>query len=163
MVRTAGEQALVHWYDDVQADETSIFERDDMPILLDTVACRWVAENPAEARAALKANLATQVHLGNAVLAGYLDLKDAVPDLVDAMTKDDSDVAYSGESPIEGEPELGYFRGLQGMAYVVEHLTGKRLAEVRLSADQTQRLKTRAASEEGEAAKALLAAFGVGP
>ena len=157
-IQKAANDTFIHWFDDVQADETSIFERPGQEILPNTVAGQWVKEHRSTAADRVKLDLKDHVNLGNAVLAGYLDLKEAVPDIVEGWTKLEEE-PYSGESSIEGEVDLSFFRELQGIAYVIERLTGQPLKLAVVLTDlQRQRLHSRAAKED-RAAVAILAAL----
>lgn len=159
MIETAAMDTVIHWIDDVQADETSIFARADHPVLPATAACAWVAAHREEAAAALRHQMTKGVRFGDAVLAGYLNMQDALPKIVAAwLTLDES--PYSGETPLDRPAELGDFREAQAIAYVIEHLAGNRLSEaVVLSPKERQSLERRAAQDDESPAGAILSAL----
>jgi hypothetical protein len=153
-VQIAMQDTAVHWYDDVQADVVSIFKRSDTPVLPATPSCDWVKKHPDKAKPIIAENLRSGVGLGNAVLAGYLEMKESLPDLINGWVEIEEE-AYNGESPTDSV-ELSLFRELQGVAYVIEHLSGKTIKEaVTLTEAQRSRLLAKSADGIGSAAAIL--------
>jgi hypothetical protein len=153
IVATATQETFIYWFDDIQ--DVSPFETKERPILPDSQACRWVLSNRDKAAEEVRIRLASHVDLGSAMMAATLGLSDMLPILVDGWLEIEEE-PYNGESPTPESPSLIYFREMQGVAYAIEKLSGKPIAQtVRLSAEQRQEL-TKRAETDGAAAKMLL-------